>query len=54
MRTARRVAAVERKMAFCDKLAEVSLQCVSARPSESYEVANGDSFVFARVLDDAH
>jgi hypothetical protein len=45
---------VERKMAFCDQLAEVLLQCVSARSRESYDVADGDSSVFADVLDDAH
>ncbi len=41
-------------MAFCDQLEEVLLQCVSARTRESYDVADGDSSVFADVLDDAH
>jgi hypothetical protein len=43
---------VERKMAFCDELAEVLLQSVPARTRESYDVVDGDSSVFADVLDD--
>ena len=47
-------AAMERNMAFGNQLAEVLLQRVSTRPGESYDVADGNSSVFARVLDDAH
>ncbi len=41
-------------MAVGDQLAEVLLQCVSARTRQSYDVADRDSAVFAGVLYDAH
>jgi hypothetical protein len=39
---------------FRDQLGEMLLQCASARTRESYDVADGESSVFAGVLNDGH
>jgi len=40
-------------MSLGNQLAEVLLQCVSARACQLYDVADGDTSMFASVFDDA-
>jgi hypothetical protein len=43
---------VEREMPPDDQLAEVLLQCVSARAGQPYEIADGHSSVLGGMFDD--